>query len=119
MTHRLESLVNDVRMREVVVGKEVELIQKIPNVNTAKRIHLGEGKHAREAERYVSMQCFTSSVRHRHLRLFCAWLFWRVPADIDDFVKFFEVLNRHRHVVVGRNNLGMLVGVSTKERFCC
>lgn len=43
--------------------------------------------------------------RNRHLRLFFTWLFWRVPADIDDFIKFFQVLNRHRHVVISRNNL--------------
>jgi hypothetical protein len=55
VTHRLERLVNNIRVREVVVGKEVELVQKIPNVNTTKRIHLGEGQHAREARRHVSI----------------------------------------------------------------
>ena len=62
VTHRLKCLVNNIRVREVVIGKEVELVQKIPNVNTTKRIHLGEGQHAREARRYVSIQCFKSSV---------------------------------------------------------
>lgn len=116
VTHHLECLVNNIRVREIVVGKEVELVQKIPYVNTTKRVHLGEGQHAREAERYVSTQCFIRSSRIRHLRLFFTWLFWCVPADIDDFVKFFEILNRHRHVVVGRNNLGMLVGTSARKK---
>lgn len=43
MTHHLECLIDDVRVREVVIGKEVELVQEIPYVNTTKRVHLGEG----------------------------------------------------------------------------
>lgn len=43
--------------------------------------------------------------RNHHLRLFFARLFWRIPTNIDNFVEFFEVLDRHGHVVIGRNNL--------------
>lgn len=50
MTNRLECLIDDIRVREVVVGKEVELVQKIPNVNTTERIHLRKWQHARETE---------------------------------------------------------------------
>jgi hypothetical protein len=49
-THRFECLVNDIRVREVVVGEEVKLVKEIPNVNTTQRIHLREGQHAREAK---------------------------------------------------------------------
>ena len=48
-TYRLESLINDVGMLEMVVGKEVELIEEVPNVDAAQRIHLREGQNAWEA----------------------------------------------------------------------
>ena len=48
-TYRLESLVDDVGMLKMVIGKEVELIEEVPNVNAAQRIHLGEGQNTWKA----------------------------------------------------------------------
>lgn len=48
-TYHLESLINDVGMLKVVVGEEVELIEEVPNVNAAQRIHLGEGQNTWKA----------------------------------------------------------------------
>ena len=39
-TYSFESLVDNARMLEIVVGKEVKLIQKIPDVDAAKGVHL-------------------------------------------------------------------------------
>ena len=55
-------------MLKVVIGKEEELIQEIPDVDAAKGIHLREGQNAREA--YL----LARSVR-------------RVPRYIDNLVK--------------------------------
>jgi hypothetical protein len=39
-TYGFESLIDNAWMLEIVIGKEVKLIQKVPDVDTAKRIHL-------------------------------------------------------------------------------
>lgn len=47
-SYRLQCLVDDTWVLEVIVGIEVELVQEIPNVDTAERVHLRERKDARE-----------------------------------------------------------------------
>jgi hypothetical protein len=44
-THLFEGLVNDIGVLEVIVGKEVELVQEIPDIYAAQGVHLGEGEH--------------------------------------------------------------------------
>lgn len=44
-----QCLIDDTGMLKMVVGEEVELIQEIPDIDAAKRIHLREGKHTRKA----------------------------------------------------------------------
>jgi len=36
-------------MLEVLIGKEIELVKKVPNVDTAERVHLGEWQDAGES----------------------------------------------------------------------
>lgn len=43
-------------MLEVVVRKEVELVQKVLDIYTAERIHLGKGENARESYTAVREQ---------------------------------------------------------------
>lgn len=49
-TYRFESLINDIGMLKMVIGKEVELIEEVPNVNAAQGIHLGEGQNTWKAK---------------------------------------------------------------------
>ena len=39
-THDFQGLVNDARTLEMVIGEEVELVEKIADINAAKWIHL-------------------------------------------------------------------------------
>ena len=48
-TYRLESLIDDIGMLEVIVGKEVKLVEEIPDIDAAQRIHLREWQNAWEA----------------------------------------------------------------------
>jgi hypothetical protein len=41
-----QSVVNLVGMLEVVIREEVELVEKVPDVNTTQGVHLRERKHA-------------------------------------------------------------------------
>ena len=43
-----QSLVNDIRMLEMIIGEEVELIEEVADVDATERIHLREGQHARK-----------------------------------------------------------------------
>ncbi len=40
VTYLLESLVNDMRMSEVVVCEEIELVEEVSDVDAGQRIHL-------------------------------------------------------------------------------
>ena len=62
-THLFERFINHTRMLKVIVGEEVELIEKVSDVDTAERIHLREWEHTREAERSV-MSMDASPARH-------------------------------------------------------
>jgi hypothetical protein len=44
-----KSLVNDVRVLEMVVGEEVELVEEVPDVYAGKRIHLRERQNTGDA----------------------------------------------------------------------
>lgn len=46
----LEGRVNHCGVLEVIVGKEVELVQKVADVDTTERIHLREWENAWESE---------------------------------------------------------------------
>lgn len=46
-----QRFVNHVRVLEVVVRKEVELVQKVPDVDAAEGVHLREGQNTREPVR--------------------------------------------------------------------
>lgn len=56
LTHLFERLVNDIGVLEVIVGKEVELVQEIPDIYAAQWVHLGEGKHARKSSWLASCE---------------------------------------------------------------
>ena len=84
--------------RAVGSGEEVELIEKVPDVDTAEGVHLGEGEDAGK----------------------CHFIFrsvWCVPGDIDDFVKFFWRLDWHRHTVVCGDNLEKILAEASFEKF--
>jgi len=53
-SYRFKGFVNNTGSLEVVVGKEVYLIEEVAYIDAAERIHLGEGEHAREANIIVS-----------------------------------------------------------------
>jgi hypothetical protein len=42
VVYLLESLINDIRLLEVVIGKEVELVEEVSDVYARERVHLGE-----------------------------------------------------------------------------
>lgn len=39
-TDLFKRLINDIRVLEMVVGEEVELVEEVPYINAAKRVHL-------------------------------------------------------------------------------
>jgi hypothetical protein len=41
-TYCMERLINYARALELIIGEKVDLIQKIPDVNAAQRVHLRE-----------------------------------------------------------------------------
>ena len=53
-SYRFKGFVNNTGSLEVVVGKEVYLIEEVAYIDAAEWIHLGEGEHAREANTIVS-----------------------------------------------------------------
>lgn len=59
----LESLVNDTPMLEMIVREEVKLIEEIPDVYAAKRIHLGEWENTWES-------AYKSALSHSSVRGF-------------------------------------------------
>jgi len=66
---------------EVGGDEEVELVEKVADVDATERVHLGEREDTGE-----------DHVRDRAVR--------RVPADVDHLFVLFGVLDRHGHVVV-------------------
>lgn len=48
-TYILKSFVNDARVLKVVIREEVELVQKVPDIDTAKWVHLRKRQDTREA----------------------------------------------------------------------
>jgi hypothetical protein len=48
-TYLFERLVNHVRVEEMIVREEVELIQEISDINAAERIHLRERQNTWES----------------------------------------------------------------------
>lgn len=49
-THFLQRIIDHVRMREVVIGKEIKLVQKVANVDAAEWIHLGKRQNTWESK---------------------------------------------------------------------
>lgn len=50
MSYNFESLIDDFSMLKMIVREEIELVQKVADVNTAQWIHLRERKYTREPE---------------------------------------------------------------------
>ena len=90
-----KTFVDDFGVAEVrVVDEEVELVEKVANVDAAQWVHLREGEDARE-----------SHLGDRPV--------WRVPADIDNLLVFLSILDRHRHVVVCGHNFEKIIAEAT------
>ena len=49
--YRLECLVNNAWMLEMIVGVEVELVQEVPDINTAQRVHLRKRENTGEPDK--------------------------------------------------------------------
>ena len=93
-------------MLEVVVGEEVELIEKVSDVDAAEGIHLRERKDEREACHDIHQLSIERSQVVDVLDLF-SFLVWHIPAHVDHLIVLFQVVDRHRHVVVSRHDLGI------------
>ena len=78
---RFETFVDDFGVSKVGGDKEVELIEEVADVDATEWVHLGEGEDA--GEDHVGDGAV-----------------WGVPADVDDLLVFFGILDGHGHVVV-------------------
>jgi len=74
------------------------LVQEVPDIDAAKRIHLGEGENAGENK-------------------FVTFFVRCVPADGHDFVVFFDAVDGHWHVVIGGDDLEEVVTETLLKEF--
>lgn len=87
-------------MGEVVISKEVKLVEEVANIDAAQWIHPGEGQDAGEAGSSVSRSRLFSNARAEIIPLFLARLLRAVPANIEYLVIFLQCLYWHWHVVI-------------------
>lgn len=85
----------------MIIGKEVKLVRKVSNVNAAQWIHLRERKDTGESVQVRKSHGFDAVYE----RVLVAWFVRGEPADVDNFVEFLDIVDRHRHVVVCQDNL--------------
>lgn len=100
-------------MLEMIIEKEIELVQEIANVNAAERVHLRERQNTGEPIMIISVQC--SSQKERDIVSARKLLYrpiWREPANVDHFLVVTEGVDGHRHIVISRNNLSKTFLVS-------
>ena len=45
----LESVINNARMLKVIIGEEIELVEKVADINAAERVHLREWQNTRKS----------------------------------------------------------------------
>ena len=55
VAYAFECVINYCRVLEVVVGEQIDLVEKVPDIDATKRVHLRERKNAGEA-RQVSIR---------------------------------------------------------------
>lgn len=85
VAYLFKSLVNHIRVLEVIICKEVELVEEVSDINTAERIHLRKWQD-RGKDKFFS-----------RLR--------RKPADICNFIVLIKITDWHWHVVIRGDNL--------------
>jgi len=91
ITHVSDCIVHCTRPLQIVVRTGVYLAQEVANVDAAHWVHLRERHDAREGD--------LASVFVRH-----------IPANLNDFVIFLQIIDGHWHVVVACTDL--------REVFC-
>jgi hypothetical protein len=98
-THILECVINDLRMLEVIVREEVELIEEVSNIDAAKWIHLREWQNSGEVD--------------------LTWIFGRfIPADVEYLLIVLKTVNSHWHVIVCRDDLLEVITEALLEPLC-
>ena len=104
-TYSSESLIDNIGVLEMVIGKEQELVEKIPNIDAAQGIHLREWKHTWEpAARLIKGRWPGVG---GHVREFLHGLLLVVPTDVEHLFVFLERVDRHGHVIIRRNDLAL------------
>lgn len=82
----------------MIIGEEVELVEKIPNIDATQRVHLRKWQHTWES----------AIVRFRGrkgeavtgLRELVGGLLWDKPANVGYLLIFFFGVDSHRHIVI-------------------
>ena len=101
-----QSLVNLIRVLEVIIREEIELVEKIPDVDAAQWVHLREWQDAGKPGRWG---CQKNEVGREdedgHSRKVFDVLVLREPADVNNFLVLFPRVDGHGHVVIGGNDL--------------
>lgn len=78
------------------------MVEEVSDVNTAKRIHLGEREHAGIAKEY---QRLVSEVVANDKPKVLGGLIMGVPAYIQNLFKLFNRVDCHWHIIVRRDDL--------------
>src|SRR5207248_8299749 len=95
---RSEAFVDDFGVLEVGSHEEVELVDEVANIDAAEWVHLGEREDA--GKDYVGDGAVGG-----------------VPANVDDFLVFFGVLDRHGHVIICRDDLEEVIAEAAFKQF--
>jgi len=101
-SYGLQRIVNDSRLLKMVIGEKVKLIQEVAYIDAAQRIHLGERKNTWEPI-YISIKVEVGG-RIYAPQLICC-LVRRVPADGDHFLILIQIVDRHWHIIISRDDL--------------
>jgi hypothetical protein len=108
-SYRFQSFVDYTWVLKVIVRKVVELVEEISNIDATEWIHLRKGKHAREANVRLAME---AAGNVHDIRKMFPILLGLIPADVDHFIIFIKVIDRHWHIIIRRDNLPMLAADS-------
>jgi hypothetical protein len=86
-------------MREIFIGKEIELVQEVADVDATQGIHLRKRQNTWKPKQ-VSEENANLKIETVDVHLFLPWLLRIVPADVEDLVVLLQRLYRHGHIII-------------------
>ena len=90
----------------MVIGEEIELVQEVPDVDTAKWVHLRKRQYQWEpGTDWVSRGISGINYGECFSRQFFWGFFLGEPADAEDLLVFLESVDRHGHVIISLDDL--------------